>query len=232
MSNLLIVESKNDKVFIQSIINHLNYDIEIDVPICIDDYECLEGLSEKQLVNALNSLAADLQKRDIQKIGIIIDMDNFSKEERLGFIDKCIKQVFQTQATILKINEFIKVLTPNQEELQLACYFTNVDDKGELETVLKSIKTENSTYADCLASWQQCLNQQEKSLSDKDYDKFWVNLYIRYDTCSRSERKQAERKCSIKNFEYGMENKKEIWNFNHSVLDELKVFLNLFVDEG
>ena len=233
MSNLLIVESKNDKIFIEAIIRDLNYDIEIDEPICkIDDDECLEGLSEKKLVNALNSLAADIQKKDIQKIGIVIDMDNFSREERLAFIDKCIKQVFQTQASISKIGEFIEILTPNQEAIQLACYFTNVDNRGELETVLKTIKTEDSTFADCLEIWRECLNQQGKSISDKDYDKFWVNLYIRYDTCSRSERKQAERKCSMKNFEYVMENKKAIWDFSHPILAELKAFLNLFVSEN
>lgn len=232
VSNLLIVESKNDKIFIEAIIRELNYDIEIDEPICkIDDYKCLEGLSEKTLVNALNSLAADIQKKDVQKIGIVIDMDKFSEEERLAFIDKCIKQVFQTEATISNICEFIEILTPNQEKLQLACYFTNVDGKGELETVLRNIKTEDSTYADCLENWRECLNQQGKLIKDKDYDKFWVNLYIRYDTCSRSERTQAERKCSMKNFEYVMENKKGIWDFNHPILANLKAFLRLFVSE-
>ncbi|WRH66970.1 MAG: hypothetical protein RSE13_00150 [Planktothrix sp. GU0601_MAG3] len=63
-------------------------------------------------------------------------------------------------------------------------------------------------------------------------DKFWISLYLRFDTCSRLERKQAERKCSMKNFEYIMENKKDIWNFNHPVLNEIKNFLHLFVAEG
>lgn len=80
MSNLLIVESKNDKFFLQALIEELNYDIEIDTPICIDDYECLEGLSEKRLVEALKSLLADIQKRQISKIGIIIDIMENKKD--------------------------------------------------------------------------------------------------------------------------------------------------------
>lgn len=77
MSNLLIVESKNDKFFMEALIDNLNYDISIEPPICINDYECLEGLSKFKLINALKALAADIQKRDIQKVGIVIDIKKF-----------------------------------------------------------------------------------------------------------------------------------------------------------
>jgi hypothetical protein len=53
-------------------------------------------------------------------------------------------------------------------------------------------------------------------------------MYIRFDTCSKNEKKQAERKCSMKNFDYVMTNKTKIWNFKHPVLNELNDFLNLF----
>jgi hypothetical protein len=43
--NILIVESKNDKYFFQSVIKHLNYDIEVEAPIFLDeDYREMAGL--------------------------------------------------------------------------------------------------------------------------------------------------------------------------------------------
>ncbi|WP_072722354.1 DUF3226 domain-containing protein [Planktothrix tepida] len=232
MSNLLIVESKNDKFFLQALIKKLNYDIEIDAPICIDDYECLEGLSEKRLVEALKSLLADIQKRQISKIGIVIDIDHYSKQDRLQFINQCLGQVFPLNHEFSDISQFITVNIPDYDSIKIACYFTNVEGQGELETVLKLIKTQESLYADCLDSWRTCLKSNNKSISDKDYDKFWISLYLRFDTCSRRDRYQAERKCSMTNFNYIMENKQDIWNFNHPVLDEIKDFLRLFVTES
>ncbi|MCB8786439.1 DUF3226 domain-containing protein [Planktothrix agardhii] len=232
MSNLLIVESDNDKFFLQALIEELNYDIEIDTPIYIDDYECLGGLSEKRLVKALKSLLADIQKRQISKIGIVIDVDQKSQQERLQFIDKCLRQVFTLNNEFSDISQFITVNIPDYDCIEIACYFTHVEGKGELETVLKLIKTKESTYADCLESWRNCLENNNKSISDKEYDKFWINNYLRFDTCSRNDKKQAEKKCSTKSFEYIMKNKKDIWNFDHPVLNEIKEFLHLFVAES
>jgi len=232
VSNLLIVESKNDKFFLQALIEELNYDIEIDAPIFIDDYECLEGLSEKRLVEALKSLLADIQKRQISKIGIVIDIDQDSQQKRLQFINKCLRQVFTLNNEFSDISQFITVNIPGYDSIEIACYFTHVEGQGELETVLKLIKTKESTYADCLESWRNCLESNNKLITDKEYDKFWISNYSRFDTCSSSERKQAERKCSMKNFEYIMKEKKYIWDFNHSVLDDIKKFLHLFVAES
>ena len=49
--NILIVESENDKYFIESQTDYLNISfVSIDTPICsIDDYECLNGLSKAKL---------------------------------------------------------------------------------------------------------------------------------------------------------------------------------------
>lgn len=40
VSNLLIVESKNDKFFLKALIKELNYDIEIDAPIYFAAFCC------------------------------------------------------------------------------------------------------------------------------------------------------------------------------------------------
>ncbi len=52
MSHVLIVESKNDRYFVEALVAHLNLEIELDEPLCrIDDYECLDGLNQQKLTN-------------------------------------------------------------------------------------------------------------------------------------------------------------------------------------
>jgi hypothetical protein len=227
VSNIVIVESKNDAIFMKAMVEKLNCDIQVEPPIYIDDYESLEGLSETKLVTTLKALEADLQKRDIEKIGIIIDIDNDSEAERLELVNKCIKEVFESE-TLLSTKQFIDICGDNGTNAKLACYFTNVGGKGELETLLKAIKARDSPYADCLDSWQTCIQSQGKEINQKHFDKFWVSIYLRYDTCSNQEQKQAGRKCSMSGFDYVMEHKKDIWDWNNHDLDDLKEFFKLF----
>ena len=85
------------------------------------------------------------------------------------------------------------------------------------------IKTNDSTFADCLNSWRDCLIENNKNISNKDFVKFWIYNYIRFDTCNKKEQSRASEKCI---FEKAMQ--KDIWNFDHEVLDSLKEFLALF----
>lgn len=216
MSNLIIVESENDKYFIEAMIENLNLnDIEVGSPICVvDDYECLNGYTN--LTNRLKEIKFDKHR----KIGIVLDADDKGIEARIEYINTALKEV----CSDLEI-EMVNTLYPSKElEVDIACYITNVAGKGELETLLKEIKSKDSVYADCLDSWKECLEAEGKTIKQKDFDKFWVSNYIRFDTCSSNEKKQAHRKCSI---EAAM--KKNIWDFSDSKLDELKKFLNLFV---
>ncbi len=54
-------------------------------------------------------------------------------------------------------------------------------------TVLKAIKSHDSTYADCLNNWKICLEQKNKTIKPKKFDKFWLNIYLRYDCCTKNE---------------------------------------------
>jgi uncharacterized protein YqgV (UPF0045/DUF77 family) len=186
VSNIVIVESKNDKIFMQAMVEKLNCDIQVDPPIYIDDYKSLEGLSETELIKALKNLIRKIDRKDIEKIGIIIDIDNCSEQERLKFVDRCIKQVFQAE-TLSSTKQFIDICTDNGTNAKLACYFTNVGGKGELETLLKAIKARESPHADCLNSWKTCIESQGQQIDQKGFDKFWVSIYLRYDTCSNKE---------------------------------------------
>ena len=229
MSNILIVESKNDKYFIQSLINYLNCKIEVAPPIYIkeNDYKPLGGLDKKKLEGAIKEVKAEISKKGIQKVGIIIDIDNHTKEERLKFINDCIGNVFPETQKISNTGEFVDAITQTGDDVKLSCYFTNIDGQGELETVLKTIKNEDSTHADCLEAWKHCIETKGKQIKDKDLNKFWVNMYIRYDTPSIEEKNQAGTKCTI---EYVMKNKPNIWDFKHPALNDLKEFLKLFCE--
>ena len=211
----------------QAMVEKLNCDIQVEKPIYIDDYERLEGLSETKLITTLNDLKADLQKRDIEKIGIIIDIDNSSEQERLELVNKCIKEVFVSE-TLSSTKQFIDICGDNGTKAQLACYFTNFEGKGELETLLKAIKARESPHADCLDSWKTCIESQGQQINQKGFDKFWVSIYLRYDTCSDNEQQQAGRKCSMSGFDYVMKHKEDIWDWDHPALDDLKEFFTLF----
>jgi hypothetical protein len=227
--NTLIVESKNDKCFFDAIIQHLNCNIEIAPPILISDKDYLEmnGLNSQKLISALEDLKVDIQKGKVEKIGIIIDIDSESENNRIEFINDCVQHVFLNPTSLEKTNEFISI-DLDGFDIQLACHLTNVNGRGELETILKEIKSKPSNHADCLDSWRDCIQNQDEVIKSKDFDKFWVDMYVRFDTCSNQEKKQAGRKCSMSGFDYIMTNKKDIWNLDHPILNDLKHFFRLF----
>jgi hypothetical protein len=228
MKNLLIVESDNDKYFVEALINHLNIgNIEISngyINVCKDDFECLGDLSATKLKTVLLAVKAKVKKENIQRVGIIIDQDNVTVAERIALINDCIKEVFNVSAIFIKTGELKSVPIDDKQNVEISTYFTNVNNQGDLETVLRHIKKGSSTYADCLECWQNCLNEKNKALKQKDFDKFWVQVFMRYDQCTKNEQTQAGRKC---NNEVSLK-EKPIWNFDDECLSDFKKFLNLF----
>lgn len=235
MSNLIIVESENDQYFIEALIDNLNLpNIKVGTPICkIDDFDCLGGYTK--LTANLRSLKLD----KYSKIGIILDADEATIAGRVNFINKALKSICG-DVTLDEINQLRR---SNTLDLSIACYITNVGGKGELETVMRKIKSKDSIYADCLTEWKKCLEAKGKIIKDKEFDKVWVSNYLKYDTCNSSKHRGNKKKyCAnelINNTDNGneIENnlmsndktiKKNIWNFDDSILDELKIFLKLF----
>jgi hypothetical protein len=229
MDNLLIVESENDKYFIDAVINHLNLkQITVeDWTICIDEYECIGGVGN--LESTLNALKIKIIKEEIEKIGIIFDQDTHTVNARLEQINLVIKKVFEQNAEKLKdTHQFIDLNADENTQFQLACYLINLNGQGEVENLLKEIKNTASPHADCLEKWNYCLQTQDNPINFKPKDllKEWIRFYIRYDTCKGKERNQAERKCNLKAALL-----KPVWDFDHECLNELKEFLKLFKNE-
>ncbi|SHO81280.1 hypothetical protein MNB_SV-15-846 [hydrothermal vent metagenome] len=205
MSNVLIVESENDKYFIEALIKNINLDIEIGEPICtIDEYECLGGIGK--LEERLRALTHRIIKGEIDKVGIIFDADKVGIEKRIIQIQE-------------KINLVKRDLPNGLDKVEFVIYIQNKDGNGELETVLKEIKSKDSTVADCLGTWQDCLPDNKK-LNQKDFDKFWIQIYQRYDCCTKKEVKQAGKKCNNK-----ASLTKGIYDFDRDILNNLKKFL-------
>ena len=205
MSNLLIVESENDKFFIEALVKHISVDIEIGEPICnIDEYECLGGIGK--LEERLTALTHRIIKGEVNKVGIIFDADSAGIKERTKQINSTIKLVMQN-------------LPEGCDEVEFDIYIQNKDGNGELETVLKDIKSQDSTIADCLDSWQKCL-PKDKKLNQKDFDKFWIQIYQRYDCCTKKEQKRAGEKCNNK-----VSFSKNIYDLENDTLEDLKIFL-------
>lgn len=216
MSNLLIVESHNDKYFIEALSESLTIDIKVNQPICqIDDYECLNGLSAAKLLQCLNDVKFD----DYTKIGIIIDADKEGIANRIMLINSVIKN-FDDTLEIKNINESIR---SDKLDIEFVCYITNIDGYGELETLLKRVKSKDSTFADCLDAWRECLKKSDKEISDKEFDKFWISIYGRYDCCTKKDQRHLDTNCTQE-----ASLKKPIWDFEHTALTDLKNFLQLF----
>ncbi len=220
--NILIVESDNDKYFLEALIDTMNLQMDIESsPFCkIDDYECMEGDSIPKLSTALKAVKNRSRKEAISAIGIVIDQDDKEAKTRIKQVNEAIKASFAIDNCISNIGTLTKVEVDEDTQVKIGLYLQNVAGNGNLETVLKRIKKGDSTHADCLNAWRKCIEDGGHSLKETDFDKFWVTIYQRYDQCNKKERKQAGRKC---NNEASM--KKDIWDFNHEVLKPLKDFL-------
>lgn len=230
--NNLIVESKVDQAFIEALLRHYQNDVVvIDAPIChIDDFECMSGLNDGKLRDALSNLKNQMVKKDIQKVGIIIDNDDRA-QERLEHINKAVRAVFHMSKEFTVAGEFLNVSTSIDNEivnLQLGCFLMGIDNSGELETVLREIAKAPAPYADCLKEWENCVRPSlnKDPFTPKEFRKLWIHTYVRYDTCDDPQ--QAGKKCSFS--EQGCVHvlNKDIWDFDSAVLADLKAFLNHF----
>ena len=203
MNNLLIVEGKSDKYIIESLINHLNINLEVGNPVCnIDKCEDLGGTGE--LEKKLKALTKRVKKESISKIGIVFDADQVGVNQRTEEIEKIIQTVFGTEHGV-----------------EFKIHILNIDGYGELEDLLKKIASNEPIMANCLDSWQECLNDQR--LTTKEINKLWVQVYEKYDCCTIEEQENMRDSC---NKSILLEEKK-IYDFNTRIkeLDELKTFL-------
>jgi hypothetical protein len=223
VANVMIVESQDDEAFLRAIIEHINESNHLTITIV--EFYILDGIERenyRSLEQRLKRLNNTLLKDDIQKIGIVLDLDEQTREERLALVSQCIQRVFREA---VRIDDTQKLFQLNAStNTQIGCHFLHVNEQGELETVLREIKTQDSPHADCVEAWRFCLAQKNIDINRKKIDKLWIQNYIREDTPSQNEKREAKKYCNLSH----ALTKKDIWNFEHEVLNELKEFLQLF----
>lgn len=233
MVNVLIAENKDDLAFLEAILKHLK---EVsNCSIAIAEFRPLKGICN--LTKNLEELRTTLEIENIEKIGIVLDLDQKTISERLTWVNQRVQQVFTGSETIKNTQSLFNL--NSSIETKIGCYLLHVKERddsgnvleeyGELETVLRVIKTQPSPHADCLAAWKSCIEDKKRetepnfTISRKKIDKLWVQNYIREDIPSRNEQRKADQI----NLENALK-KEDIWDFAHLVLDELKDFLRLF----
>ncbi len=247
MKNILIVESENDEYFIEALAIKVSSENEVRK---IYDYK-YSSVSEAKLTRSLISALTDVRSRGVSKIGVILDMDNATQEERMALVNRCLINAFFECAypdpvnLLTNVSQFVKNEVDEEMNVEIACFFTNIDGEGELETILKAIKTKDSIFADCLyEGWLECLQAKGKILgtrgmscdiSEKELLKIWVDFYKRFDTLKRNDRNKEN--TDWKGIMLGIEKNddttkkargEDIFDLTSIKLDDIKHFLNLF----
>ncbi len=245
--NILIVESDNDQYFIEAIVKKVSSETKF---YQIDEYKH-SSLDEKKLTTQITNSLTDTVSRNVSKIGIILDMDDSTQEKRIELINKCLKKSFSEcgyldlHGLLTNTNEFITCQIDDYLSVKIACFFTNIDGKGELETILKEIKVAESIFADCLYDgWLKCVSDRGKKLggkgeqcdiSDKELLKLWVDFYKRFDTLKRKDRN--EENTDWRGIMTGITKKdkplsntrgEDIFDLSSKKLDDIKLFLKMF----
>ncbi|MBX7241216.1 MAG: hypothetical protein K1X92_05650 [Bacteroidia bacterium] len=233
----IIVESNNDQYFFDALIRFLEKDnCEIQSTEIDWEVQSAEESIEKPtgLKRAILSTFNDITKGKYDKIGIIWDLDTLTKEERIRQFNNAFRLAdaessYSVQFTeMTETNQFVSVVI-NEVSVDVACHLVNLDGKGEIEDILKAIKTQDSPIADCVDKLlPECLNaNHEKELREKDLVKLWINHYIRFDTLVKNNRNQANTK-----WENVMKKRSDIFDFGKEVkeLSEIKEFLNMFMN--
>jgi hypothetical protein len=246
--SIIIVESPNDRFFVEALVRAMQTDVENTLALEIiayddlqdfvgDDGKIYRGLSETSIAQKIKQIILDIDKYPrLENIGILIDQDNDTTEKRLELVSNAVKIAFGSTANITALNQFFAYST-KEIPLNIACYFNGIDGKGELETVLKVIASSDATYANCLEAWNECIKNKEKTpLAAKEFDKFWIDIYKRFDTLDKKQRNQKNTdwgnifdKNSAEKLDKNVRNANQMFDFEHEKLTLLKTFLRLFL---
>jgi hypothetical protein len=200
IKNIILVEGTNDKIFISGLLNFLkNENTEVNQFVAFDYFE---GSDVKIITNKLKVILPSLLTNPIERVGIILDIDDFSTEQRLMHINEALKIAFSNYSFegFTTQNNTINVKLSDFREISFSYYLMqNQIGKGNTESVLKEIVVANPLSAECLTLWKNCTNEQDgRKISESQFLKEWINFYIRYDYCSDKKlSKHAKDNCNL-----------------------------------
>lgn len=207
MKHTIFVEGKEDIPFIETLTSNITVK-----EIIIDKFQGGGQNNKSIVITRLKSFLTDFQINPSEKLGIILDLDEYSVEQRLDFLNDCIEEVFGIRldgvGVFRKIEQF-------DMPLEIGCYFINPN----LDVLLRKIANQKAAVADCLYS---CL-EKDITIKAKERDKAWVYYYMRYDICTPQERIKAQDNVNFKHTA-----SKNAWDLQSENLTELRVFLDNF----
>lgn len=236
MSHKIIVESFNDKAIYDHILNHhcRKSDLDIESIENILDWIELGGLDPTKLIIKLKDIRTDIVKSTTKsKIGIIIDLDDKTIEQRVDYLNQICSTAFDINIKLSEPNQFISFNLPDEDiDFELSYCFSGLNGAGELEHLLKEIAdTTNAHHANCLEQgWRTCLESKRIPIKDKQLRKLWMDFYKRLDCLNSKERQQAQTNVRWDKF-LSLHPEKFDFNRNIPELVELKNFLTNFCTE-
>lgn len=232
--HILFVEGESDERFFKTLIQYSQNREDINTSVQSIDFSKIGGSDEKKMEIAFRSIRTDLRNGNINSLGIIIDIDSYSLAERIEHINSAAVEAFGDY----QFSNFSEVITqinlkPNNA-IEIPFSYQIIKDengKGNIETLLQNLVTQNPIAANCLEEWRKCATANGVKIKQSDFSKFWKEVYIRYDYCSNKElAKHAVDNCT---FEKSLNNmlideKPKAWNFEHDSLADLRNYLNQF----
>lgn len=206
--NKIFVEGAPDEAFFKHIMTTLGI-----TNTTITSFHNLKGKDD--LKNAM----ALIKKGELNKIGVIVDADEVGIAQRVSEISTIIKEKY-SDINIIQENT---LYTSAVHDVEIGVHVLNVNGKGELTTLLRTISSKETIFAKCLDQWKNCYVAQGKHISDNDFDKIWVSTYIRMDAMTESEKRDA-----LVNNRLDIAITKDYWDYEHDSLEQIKFFLKLF----
>lgn len=237
---LYIVESPNDAAFVQLLLKHLSIADADAQTIDATEVEHLHNFigSDGKEMRGKNALPAKLEMigRDLGKkyaqvehIGVILDLDmpkpgtDGGKQGGLALISKSVKFAFGYDSAFTEVgqNRDATVVVDHQDvSLQFSCYLI-LEGTGlvHLDQVLKAVAKQPCPTADCLTEMNTCVIAKTGEPM-KDFDKQWVNQYIRC-FADKKQINNAERRLHEVIFEQGA----DLFDLGSPLLSGLKSYL-------
>lgn len=234
-SNYIIFEGKQDEAFFKALIAKMNTNNLAVINIPEQNYFCVYGLDEKniKLKNKIREVIEMTKKAGDTKLGIVIDMDTYTQEERLDFLKKHINETLIEQK--LPIIPKLECRTPidiNVEGSILHLFVDitkGVNGKGQLDDLLWEIRLkERACCANALTKWRDELqtNCPDKCPNPKEFTELQLHYYLRWDHTDFEQRKEGGKHSKT---EWVLQHKPDIFDWESNHLKGIKAFLNLFI---
>jgi hypothetical protein len=232
INNILLVEGESDIKFFEALIKYVSK-TNASLNLANIKIDTINGSDNRLLRLAIKSLETDIKNSPIKNFGIIMDLDEYSSEDRFAQVKTVLTELFGIENLVeIDANNF-NLKINDKKTIKVTCHFIENDLVTNLELLLKAIATENPIAANCLELWFNCATAAGRKIRTSDYLKLWREIYIRYDYCSNPKLlKHASENCTTgKSFDnLFIEGKPQAWDFENTVLDDLKNYLSTFSD--